>query len=286
MGRLRTETIKIDPALLHRTPASAELTPAILADDSARMRAQRRREDSRRSCEKVLRQFYDFLPGSKTVTKDTLQRWREQLLAENYAIRTVNSKVSTVNALLESMDCRDFQVTRQLLPEEFEAPELTRQEYVRMLQTARALGDERGYVLTKLFATTGIAVLDVPSVTVEAVRAGQAVIKSGQDTEVIRFPASLQEDLLRYAAENGRTVGMIFTQKNGSPLARTQVSLYIQKLAQEAQVPAEKGNIRALRQLYKSTISSIEANFDLLVRQAYEHQLETEQLSVGWEIST
>ena len=44
MGRLRTETIKIDPALLHRTPASAELTPAILADYSARMRAQRRRE--------------------------------------------------------------------------------------------------------------------------------------------------------------------------------------------------------------------------------------------------
>ena len=76
---------------------------------------------------------------------------------------------------------------------------------------------------------------------------------------------------------------MIFTKKNGTPLARTQISLFIQKLAQEAQVPAEKGNIRALRQLYKSTISSIEANFDLLVRQAYERQLETEQLSVGWE---
>ena len=283
MGRLRTETIKIDPALLHRTPASAELTPAILADYSARMRAQRRREDSMRSCEKVLRQFYDFLPESKTVTKDTLQRWREQLLAENYAIRTVNSKVSTVNALLESMGCRDVQVSRQLLPKEFEAPELTRREYVRMLQTARSLEDERGYVLTKLFATTGIAVLDIPSVTVEAVRSGQLPSKSGKKTEIIRFPASLQEDLLRYAADNGRTTGMIFTKKNGTPIERTQVSLYIQKLAQAAQVPAEKGNIRALRQLYKTTISGIEANFDLLVRQAYERQLETEQLSVGWE---
>ena len=283
MGRLRTETIKIDPALLHRTPASAELTPAILADYSARMRAQRRREDSMRSCEKVLRQFYDFLPESKTVTKDTLQRWREQLLAENYAIRTVNSKVSTVNALLESMDCRDFQVTRQLLPEDFEAPELTRQEYVRRLRTARGLEGGRAYVLTRLFATTGIAVLDVPSVTVEAVQAGQVVIKSGKETEIIRFPTSLREDSLGYGAENGRIRGMIFTQKNGSPLARTQISLYIQKLAEAARVPAEKGNIRALRQLYKSTVSSIEANFDLLVRQAYEHQLETEQLSVGRE---
>ena len=283
MGRLRTETIKIAPELLHRTPTCAELTPAILEDYSARMRAQRRREDSMRSCEKVLRQFYDFLPESKLVTRDTLQKWREHLLSENYAIRTVNSKVSMVNALLESMDCREFQVTKQLPPEEFEAPELTRREYVRMLQTARILEDERGYVLTKLFATTGIAVMDIPAVTVETVQAGQVVIKSGKETEIIRFPASLQADLLRYAAENGRSTGMIFTKKNGTPLARTQVSLFIQKLAQEAQVPAEKGNIRALRQLYKSTISAIEANFDLLVRQAYERQLETEQLSVGWE---
>ena len=283
MGRLKTEAIKISPALLHRTPDAAELTPEILADYGARMRQQGRREDGVRNCEKVLRQFYDALPADKAVTKNSLPVWREQLLSENYAIRSVNSKVSMVNALLESMGCRDFQVTRQLLPEEFEAPELTRREYVRMLQTARSLEDERGYVLTKLFATTGIAVLDIPSVTVEAVRSGQLPIRSGKKTEIIRFPASLQEDLLRYAADNGRTTGMIFTKKNGTPIERTQVSLYIQKLAQAAQVPAEKGNIRALRQLYKTTISGIEANFDLLVRQAYERQLETEQLSVGWE---
>ena len=58
-------------------------------------------------------------------------------LAENYAVRSVNSKVSTINALLESMGCREFQVTKQLPAEEFDAPELTRQEYVRMLQTAK-----------------------------------------------------------------------------------------------------------------------------------------------------
>ena len=181
------------------------------------------------------------------------------------------------------MGCREFQVTKQLPAEDFDTPELTRQEYVRMLQTAKILEDERAYVLTKLFATTGIAVLDLPAVTVEAVQTGHAVLKSGKKLEIIRFPASLQADLLRYARENGHPSGMIFTKKDGSAIARTQVSLFIQKLALEAKVPAEKGNIRALRQLYKTTISGIEANFDLLVRQAYERQLEMEQLSVGWE---
>ena len=87
-------------------------------------------------------------------------------------------------------------MTRQLLPGEFEAPELTRREYVRTLQTARILEDERGYVLTKLFAITGIAVLDIPSVTVETVRSGLLPIRSGKKAEIIRFPTSPQEDLL------------------------------------------------------------------------------------------
>ena len=63
MGRLKTEAIKISPALLHRTPDAAELTPDILADYGARMRQQGRREDGVRNCEKVLRQFYDALPA-------------------------------------------------------------------------------------------------------------------------------------------------------------------------------------------------------------------------------
>ena len=77
-----------------------------------------------RGGERVLRQFYDFLSAEKLVGKDTLQAWRDQLLVENYAVRSVNSKVSTINALLESMGCREFQVTKQLPAEEFDTPVL------------------------------------------------------------------------------------------------------------------------------------------------------------------
>ena len=283
MGRLKTEAIKISPELLHLMHDTVTLTPDILSEYGALIRAQGRQENSVRTCELALRQFYNYLPEEKTIAKETLFGWREHLLAENYAIRTVNSRVSMVNALLESMGCRDFQVIRQLDPKDFEAPELTRREYIRMLQTAKILEDERSYVLTKLFATTGINVSELPLVTAEAVRQGDLKIKKGKATEVIRFPASLQGDLLRYAVKYSHTTGQMFTKKSGDPIGRTQVSAYIQKLAQEAKVPVEKGNIRALRQLYKTTISGIEANFDLLVRQAYERQLETEQLSVGWE---
>ena len=100
--------------------------------------------------------------------------------------------------------------------------------------------------------------------------------------EIVRFSEGLQTDLLAYAKQNGRLTGTIFTQKNGSPLMRTQGGVYIQKLGQDARIPIEKANVRALRQLHKAAVTAIEANFDLLVQQAYERQLEVEEVSVGW----
>ena len=283
MRRSKSEKIRIAQELIRRIGDGVILTQEVLDSYVGQLRQQGRREDSVRNWEMILRQFYDALPADKVIRRESLSGWRAQLLAVGYAVRTTNNRVSVVNSLLESMDCREFQVSGQLDPEQYLAPELTRQEYIRMLQTAKALEDERSYLLTKLFATTGLPVVELPSVTVETVQDGSMQIKSGKKVELLRFPGCLQQDLLHYAQTNGRVRGTIFTQKNGSPLARTQVSAYIQKLAQDAKVPTEKGNIRCLRQLYKNTISGIEANFDLLVQQAYARQLEMEQLSVGWE---
>ena len=277
MARRKANSAKIDPALFRRGATSVTLTGDVLDAYLAQLYQQGRSGESLRSCEIILRQFLAFLHDG-VVTKNSLPAWREQMLSAGYAVRTVNSKTSTVNALLEAMNCREFQTDRQLPPPQFEAPELTRQEYLRMLQTAKTLDDRRGYVLTKLFATTGLAVSDLPLVTVEAAQAGRLV----KGREIIRFSTSLQADLLDYARQNGRVTGAIFAQKNGAPLVRTQVSVYIQKLGQDARIPAEKANIRALRQLHKAAVTAIEANFDLLVQQAYERQLEREEVEAGW----
>ena len=277
MARRRTNDAKIDPALFHRGASSVTLSEDVIAAYLSILREEGRTGQSLRLCETVLRQFLAFLPDG-VITKDSLPAWREHLLSEGFAIRTVNCRVSTVSALLEAMDCREFQVDRQLRPPQFEAPELTRQEYLRMLQTAKLLEDRRGYALAKLFATTGLSVSDLPLVTVEAAEAGRLV----KGREIARFSESLQADLLDYAKRNGRTTGAIFTQKSGAPLMRTQAGVYIQKLGQDAQIPAEKADIRALRHLHKAAVAAIEANFDLLVQQAYEQQLEVEGVSAGW----
>lgn len=268
MGRQRAEKTATVPSLI---TCGTTLANTVIAQYIECLRCTGRSAESLKSCDRILRQFQMTLKEGRLET-NSLAKWREQMQRDGYAVRTVNSRISTVNAFLEAAGRRDCQLTRQLPTETFEAPELTRAEYLRMLQTAKTLGDHRGYVLAKLFATTGVSVSDLPFITVESAKAGCVETKRG----IIYIPPTTQADLLAYAAENGRATGAVFVQKGGAPLARTQVSLYLQKLGRAAQIAPEKANVRALRQLHRDAIAALYQDMDNLVRQAYERQLREE----------
>ena len=66
-------------------------------------------------------------------------------------------------------------------------------------------------------------------------------------------------------------------------MSRTYVTISIRQLCRAARVPEEKGNPRCLKRLYQSTRAGIEANISLLVEQAHDRLLESEQSHIGWE---
>ena len=76
-------------------------------------------------------------------------------------------------------------------------PELTRNEYLRMLQTAKALKNERVYFLIKVFANVDLPVQQASKLTVEAAEEGKLVINRGGGREIIRLPKCLCQELLR-----------------------------------------------------------------------------------------
>ena len=69
-------------------------------------------------------------------------------------------------------------------------------------------------------------------------------------------------------------------------MSRMNITQKIHRLCAVSGVPEEKGNPRCLKKLYQTTRAAIEANFNLLVEQAMERQLEVEQAEVGWEEGT
>lgn len=254
-----------------------------IADYLASLRARGCVEGSIKKYNRDLTLFYDFLPDEKEITRTTLAKWRDVLLARGYAPRTINAAISEANSFFGWLGRREYQLPQQLeIPDDVQ-PELTRAEYLRLLSTARALGKERTYLLVKVFATTGITVQELPRLTVEAVRDNRLTMISNGLRQIIHIPASLRDDLTRYIRRMGLVSGPVFVTRSGRRLNRTAVTGAIQGLAQDARVPPEKCNPRCLRKLYQSTIAGIEANVQLLVEQTHDRLLEQEQLTVGWE---
>lgn len=230
-----------------------------------------------------LERLYADLPEDKTIYRGTLDRWRAQLIDEGYAPSTVNGFLTASNMFLEFIGCREYQASEKVKPGSPPQPELTRTEYLRLLQAARLQGKEKAYLLVKLFATTPINVQELAKVTVEAVREGSVTVFPNGVKSQVKFPKCLREELLSYAQRKGRLSGPIFVTREGAPIGRTYVSAILRQLCPAAQVAQEKCNPRCLRRLYQSTLANIEANVALLVEQAMARQLEMEQMSVGWE---
>ena len=117
-------------------------------------------------------------------------------------------KMTSINGLLDFLDLRECQVTAKLPMDKDEVkPELTRSEYLRMLAAAKANGDERLYLLIKLFATTGIGVQEIVNVTVEAVETGTVVTFPNRNRQELRIPPCVRQELLLYAKENNIQFG-------------------------------------------------------------------------------
>lgn len=162
------------------------------------------------------------------------------------------------------------------------SPGLTREEYLRLLRAARDKGQERTYLLIKLFATTGIPVQCLDQVTAQLIRDGQGELR--RHKMKIRFfcPEVLRQEFLNYMANHGIYEGPVFVTRRGNTLNRSNLFRNIQVLCKPAGVAAEKCNPRCLRELYRTTCIRIQRRVEKLSAQMYEELLEEEQKAIGW----
>ncbi len=245
--------------------------------------AQGRSGESQNIYRRGLRSLYNFLPEDKTIRRGTLESWRDKMLEDGYSNSAVNGMLVAVNQFLEFVGHRELRLTDRLKVARNPQPELTRGEYFRMLATAKAQGNEKLYLIVKIFACTGIYSQSLPMVTVENVRKGRFWVTYLGDQTAFRIPPCLQQELLSFAESQGITSGPLFLTKLGTTPSHTYISHSIANLCAAAKVPEEKGNPRCLRKLYFTMKASVESSFELLVEQTMDRQLEQEQLTVGWD---
>lgn len=219
-------------------------------------------ERSEITVEKYIRDVKAFAAYAQntSVTKETVIAYKKYL-QENYAVRSVNSMLASINSLFAFLGWHDLRVKSLKLQQQVFCPEekeLTKAEYTRLCRTAERKHNERLNLILQTICGTGIRVSELQYITVEAVKQGEAVVNCKAKTRSVFIVKELKQKLLRYAAEQNIKNGMIFVTRTGKPISRTNIWREMKALCEEANVSPQKVFPHNLRHLFARVFYGIE----------------------------
>ena len=210
-------------------------------------------EKSENTVEKYIRDVRAFATyvGDAEITKETVIAYKNNLLSESYAARSVNSMIASINSLLSFLGWADLKVKSIKLQRQIYCPEekeLTKAEYMRLINTAKQKGNERLNLLIQTICGTGIRVSELRYITVEAVKCGEAVVSLKGKTRSVFIVRELQKI----------TSGAIFITRSGKPMSRINIWREMKSLCEQAGVNPQKVFPHNLRHLFARTFYGIE----------------------------
>ena len=219
-------------------------------------------ERSGNTIEKYMRDvrfFREWLQG-RNVDKSVVIEYKKEL-CQRYAMKSVNSMLSSVNAFFVFMGWYDLKIKTLKIQKQIFAKdekELTKDEYKRLLNAAKSKGNQKLFLLMQTICATGIRVSELKYITLEVLKDGRADVNMKGKLRVIIIPQELCKMLKRYAAEQKITSGSIFVTKTGRPLDRTNIWKMMKALCESANVDKGKVFPHNLRHLFARTFYSIE----------------------------
>ena len=219
-------------------------------------------ERSVATIQKYIRDVKAFMAYAQNsaITKETVIAYKKYL-QENYAVRSANSMLASINSFFSLFGWNDLKVKSLKLQQQIYCPEekeLTKAEYTRLCKAAQRRHNERLNLILQTICGTGIRVSELQFITVEAAKCGEAVVRCKGKTRAVFIVRELRQKLLRYAAEQNIQSGMIFVTRTGKPISRTNIWREMKALCVEANVNPEKVFPHNLRHLFARVFYGIE----------------------------
>ena len=206
-----------------------------------------------------VRMFLCYLRG-QSVSKELLIEYKQHLIRKEYSIRSINSMIASLNSLFTYLgwtDCRIKSLKTQRRIYCSEEKELSREEYIRLVNASRRKGNSRLEMLLQTICGTGIRVSELQFITVEAVQRGEAVVACKAKTRIVFIVKKLRKQLLSYAKKNKIRKGPIFVTRSGKVMNRTNIWREMKDLCKEAMVDPGKVFPHNLRHLFARTFYGI-----------------------------
>lgn len=218
-------------------------------------------EKSEKTLEKYIRDVTAFYlwANSREITKELVVEYKNQIL-KNYAPRSVNSMLSSLNSFFAFLGRHDLKIKILKIQTRIFAnqnKELTKAEYERLLKVAKNKNDERLYLLMQTICSAGLRVSEIKYVTVEAVKSGLATIDCKGKIRQVFLPKALCQMLKAYIRERKIKSGSVFVTRTGKPLDRSNIWKMMSALCEAAKVSKEKVFPHNLRHLFARTFYKV-----------------------------
>ena len=206
-----------------------------------------------------IKAFSEWMSGSELDKRKALD-YKGYLIGK-FAPASVNSVLSSLNSFFEFNNWYELKVKMLKIQKQIFAQkdkELSKAEYERLLDAAKAKSNERLYLLMQTICSSGIRVSELQYVTVDAVKLRKATINCKGKMRIVILPKELCRMLTEYAKTQKITSGSVFVTKTGKPLDRSTIWKMMKALCESARVSKNKVFPHNLRHLFARTFYTLQ----------------------------
>lgn len=210
-------------------------------------------------------EFVSALPVPSLSKKSALMYKSD--LVERYAPASVNSMIAAANSFFKFLGKPELSIKQLRIQKRTYLganEELTRDDYLRLLDTAEQQGDGKAKLMLETLCSTGMRAGELRFVTAEALAAGFASVNMKGKVRIVWIPEELKADLKALAERERIGSGALFRSRNGNALHRTYVWKRMKSLGEAAGVDAAKAYPHNLRHLFARTFYSAHKDISAL----------------------
>lgn len=201
-----------------------------------------------------------------TLSKKSALMYKSDLM-KRYTPVSVNSMIAAANSFFKFLGKPELAIKQLRIQKRTYLganEELTRDDYLKLLEAAEGRGDGKAKLMLETLCSTGMRVGELRFVTAEALADGFVRINMKGKARIVWIPEELKADLEALARRERISSGALFRSRNGRALHRSFVWKKMKALGEASGIDAAKVYPHNLRHLFARTFYSAHKDISAL----------------------
>ena len=230
----------------------ADLTPK-LDEWILDQRLQEYADKTLKAYRNSVQRFIDWIPEDEEITKESLMRYKENLM-ENYGSpKSINCHVIELNKFMKWLGQDDLRLKKVKVQfKQSNEDVLSIADYKRLLRFAKRNNDHQLYFIMKILAMTGIRISELRYFTVENLSSNYIKVYNKGKFRTVIVRQDLMRELKRYAKEKGIKEGFLFPSPKipKKMVNESTIWRHMKRIAGQARVKKDKVHAHSFRHLF------------------------------------